>query len=335
MRDRVDGRYRAAMLSRANLITYLIALGVILTLCFLLPRMMPGDPLMALYGDAALVTMSDELQAELVERFALDQSLWEQFGAYWSALFHGDLGYSYSMNAPVSDVIRGRLPWTLLLAGSALVLSTVLGVLLGIESGWRRDSRTDKTLISAIVGLSGFPEFFLGMLLILAFGVGWAVLPYQNARTPYSGLEGLSLAWDIGKHMVLPVATLTLGHLASGYLITRNTMVNVLREPYMLTARAKGLSDAALRYRHAGRNSLLPVVTMTGLWLGRLAGGVLFVEVVFSYPGLGSMTYEAIGYRDYPLIAGALLVVALVVLGANLLVDLSYRWLDPRVRYAP
>jgi peptide/nickel transport system permease protein len=322
------------MLSRTNLITYGIALLFILTLNFGLPRMMPGDPLTALYGDAALVTMSEEIKAELVERFALDQSIWEQFGAYWSNLLHCDLGYSYSMNAPVSEVIWGRLPWTLLLAGSALVLSTILGILLGIESGWRRDSRTDRTLLSAIVGLSGFPEFFLGMLLILAFGIGWAILPYQNAQTPYSGLAGWSLAWDIGIHMVLPVVTLTLGHLASGYLITRNTMINVLREPYMMTARAKGLSNAALKYRHAGRNSLLPVVTMTGLWLGRLAGGVLFVEVVFSYPGLGSMTYEAIGYRDYPLIAGALLVIAFVVLGANLLVDLSYRKLDPRVRHA-
>lgn len=322
------------MFSRTGLITYLVALGIILTLCFLLPRMMPGDPLTAIYGDAALVTMSDDLQAELVERFALDKSIWDQFGAYWSALLRGDLGYSYSMNASVSEVIWGRLPWTMLLAGSALVLSTILGVLLGIESGWRRDSRTDRTLLSAVVGLSGFPEFFLGMLLILAFGVGWAVLPYQNARTPYADLTGWSLAWDIGRHMALPVAALTLGHLASAYLLTRNTMINVLREPYMLTARAKGLSAAAIKYRHAGRNSLLPVVTMTGLWVGRLAGGVLFVEVVFSYPGLGNMTYEAIGYRDYPLIAGALLVSAVAVLGANLLVDLSYRRLDPRVSHA-
>jgi peptide/nickel transport system permease protein len=322
------------MLNRTNLITYGIALLLILTLNFGLPRMMPGDPLMALYGDAALVTMSDDLKAELVQRFALDQSTWQQFGAYWSNLFHGDLGYSYSMNAPVAEVILGRLPWTLLLVGCALVLSTLLGVLLGIESGWRRGSRTDKTLLSAIVGISGLPEFFLGMLLILAFGIGWAILPYQNAQTPYSGLAGWSLAWDIVKHMILPVVTLTLAHLASGYLITRNTMINVLKEPYMLTARAKGLSNAALKYRHAGRNSLLPVVTMTGLWLGRLIGGVLFVEVIFSYPGLGSMTYQAIGYRDYPLIAGALLVITLVVLGANFLVDLSYHKLDPRVRHA-
>ena len=322
------------MLKKQNLITYLVALGIILTLNFLLPRMMPGDPLMALYGDSALITMSEELKAELVERFALDQSMWQQFVSYWAALFRGDLGYSYSMNAPVSEVILGRLHWTLLLAGSALVLSSILGFLLGIESGWRQGSRADKVSLSAIVGLSGFPEFFLGMLLILAFGVGWAVLPYQNAQTPYSHLTGWSLAWDIAKHMVLPVAALTLGFLASGYLLTRNTMINVLRAPYMLTARAKGLSNAALKYRHAGRNSMLPVVTMTGLWLGRLVGGVIFVEVVFSYPGIGSMIYEAIGFRDYPLIAGALLVTAIAVLGANLLVDLTYRKLDPRVRYA-
>ncbi|MDY6836029.1 MAG: ABC transporter permease, partial [Chloroflexota bacterium] len=150
------------MFSKGNLITYAIALLIILALNFVLPRMMPGDPLMAIYGDEALVQMTPELKAELVERFALDQSFWEQFWAYLSALFKGDLGHSYYFNAPVSEVIWDSLPWTLLLVGTSLILSTALGILLGIESGWRRGSRTDKALLSGLMSLSGFPDFFLG-----------------------------------------------------------------------------------------------------------------------------------------------------------------------------
>ena len=139
---------------------------------------------------------------------------------------------------------------------------------------------------------------------------------------------------DVLKHLALPLASLTLAHLAGGYLLTRNTMITVLKEPYMLTARAKGLSQRLLKYRHAGRNSMLPVVTMTGIWLGRVVTGALFVEIVFSYPGLGYLTYEALLFRDYAIIQGVLLLVATLVLAANFLVDLSYARLDPRVSYA-
>jgi peptide/nickel transport system permease protein len=322
------------MFSKGNLVTYVIALLLILTLNFVLPRMMPGDPLMAIYGDEALIQMTPQLKADLVERFALDQSLPEQFGAYISALFHGDLGYSYYYNAPVAEVLWGRLPWTLLLVGLSLILSTFLGIVLGIESGWRRGSRTDKTLLSGIMTLSGFPDFFIGILLLILFGITWGIFPLFGAKTAYSDLSGLPLLWDILKHLALPVAALTLAHLAGGYLLTRNTMIGVLKEPYMLTAKAKGLSQSALKYRHAGRNSMIPVVTRTGLWLGRLVTGVLLVEIVFAYPGIGYMTYEALNARDYPIIQGALLIAAIAVLLANFLVDLSYRKLDPRISHA-
>ena len=152
--------------------------------------------------------------------------------------------------------------------------------------------------------------------------------------TPYSGLSGVALVLDVLKHLMLPLAALTLAHLAGGYLLTRNTMITVLKEPYILTARAKGLSSRVMKYRHAGRNSMLPVITMTGIWLGRVVTGALFVEIVFSYPGLGYLTYEALLARDYPVIQGVLLVVATFVLVANFLADLSYPKLDPRVSYA-
>jgi len=322
------------MLSKRNVITYAIAFLFILLLNFLLPRMMPGDPLMAIYGDEALIAMTPELKAHLVERFALDKPLWQQFGAYFLALFQGELGYSYYYNAPVLSVILGRLPWTLLLVGTSLVLSTMLGIILGIESGWRRGSKTDRTMLAGLMGLNGFPDFFLGMLLLIAFGVTWGIFPLAGALTPYSGLSGLALLLDVLRHLFLPVAALTLAHLASGYLLTRNTMITVLKEPYMLTAKAKGLSQWVLKYRHAGRNSMLPVITQTGIWIGRVVTGALFVELVFAYPGVGYLTYEALLARDYPVIQGVFLMVAICVLVANFLIDLSYPKLDPRVSHA-
>jgi peptide/nickel transport system permease protein len=322
------------MFSKRNVITYAIAFVFILLLNFLLPRMMPGDPLMAIYGDEALVAMTPELKAHLVERFALDKPLWQQFSVYFLALFQGQLGYSYYFNAPVLSVILGRLPWTLLLVGTSLVLSTILGIILGIESGWRRGSRTDRTMLAGLMSLNGFPDFFLGMLLLIAFGVTWGIFPLAGALTPYSGLSGLALILDVFKHLFLPVAALTLAHLAGGYLLTRNTMITVLKEPYMLTAKAKGLSQRVLKYRHAGRNSMLPVITQTGIWVGRVVTGALFVELVFAYPGVGYLTYEALLARDYPIIQGVFLVVAISVLVANFLIDLSYPKLDPRVSHA-
>jgi peptide/nickel transport system permease protein len=317
-----------------SLTTYGIAFFIILALNFFLPRMMPGNPLAAIYGDEALVAMTPDLKAHLVTRFALDQPMWQQFGAYIAALFRGDLGWSYFYNAPVLKVILGSLPWTLLVVGSSLILSTLLGIVLGIESGWRRGSKTDRTMLAGLMSLNGFPDFFLGLVLLIVFGVLLKLAPLSGALTPYSGLSGPALVLDVLKHMALPVAALTVAHLAGGYLLTRNTMITVLKAPFMLTARAKGLSQKVLKYRHAGRNSMLPVITMTGIWLGRVVTGALFVELVFAYPGVGLLTYQALLSRDYPVIQGVFLMVAVSVLVVNLAVDLLYPKLDPRLSYA-
>lgn len=322
------------MTGKHSLTTYSIAFLIILALNFFLPRMIPGDPLMAIYGDEALVAMSPDLKAHLVERFALDEPIWQQFGAYITTLFRGDMGWSYFYNAPVLKVILGALPWTLLVVGSSLVLSTLLGIMLGIESGWRRGSRTDRTMLAGLMSLNGFPDFFLGLVLLIIFGVLLGIAPLSGALTPYSGLTGLARVLDVLEHMALPVAALITAHLSGGYLLTRNTMITILRAPFMLTARAKGLSQKVLKYRHAGRNSMLPVLTMTGIWLGRVVTGALFVELVFAYPGVGLLTYQALLSRDYPVIQGVFLMVAVSVLVVNFAVDLLYPKLDPRVSHA-
>jgi peptide/nickel transport system permease protein len=322
------------MTGKHSLATYGVAFLIIVALNFLLPRMMPGDPLMAIYGDEAIIAMTPALKAQLVERFALDQSLWQQFAAYIIALFQGDLGWSYYYNAPAFEVILGRLPWTLLLVGTSLVLSTLLGIILGIESGWRRGSRTDRFMLGGLMSLNGFPDFFVGLVLLIVFGVVLGIAPLSGALTPYSGLSGLPLVLDILRHMALPVAALTAAHLSGGYLLTRNTLITVLKAPFMLTARAKGLSQKALKYRHAARNSMLPILTMTGIWLGRIVTGALFVELVFAYPGVGQLTYQALLARDYSIIQGVFLLVAISVLAVNSAVDLLYPKIDPRVSHA-
>jgi len=295
---------------------------------------MPGDPLQAIYGDEALIAMTPELKAELIRRFSLDCSLSEQFGAYVLSLLRGDLGYSYYYNAPVLKVILGSLPWTLLLVGLAVLISTTLGLIWGIESGYRRGRALDRVLLTGLMFLSGFPDFFVGILMLLLFGVVLGLAPLAGALTPYAGKSGLALVLDALHHLALPLAALVLVRVTGTYLLTRNTMITTLGEAFILTAMAKGCQERIIRYRHAGRNSLLPVVTATGLQLAHSVTGALFIEIVFSYPGVGSLLYNSLLARDYPLLQGILLMVTAVILAANYLVDLLYTRLDPRVAYA-
>lgn len=321
-------------MSRTTGINYMIAMLFILTLNFVLPRLMPGDPLQAIYGDEAMLAMTGELKEELTRRFALDRSPVEQFVAYWQALARGDLGYSYYYNAPVLDVILGFLPWTVLLAGLALVISTVLGVVAGIESGYRRGRNLDRCMLSGLMLFSGLPDFFVGVLLLLLFGVIWQLAPLSGAVTPYAGYTGVALVLDVMHHLALPLSALVLTRLTATYLLTRSAMITTLGESFIITARAKGCPEHGIRYRHAGRNALLPVVTSTGLQFTRVFTGALYIEIVFSYPGLGTLLYNALLTRDYPLLQGILLLVAFVVLFINYLVDRLYPKIDPRVSHA-
>ncbi len=311
--------------------TYVIAFLIILVLIFLLPRMMPGDPLTAICGEEVLVEMTPELRTELLHRFALDEPLWSQFFVYLTGIMHGDFGYSYYYNAPVLDIILEALPWTLLLVGSSLLLSTVLSIIMGIESGWRRGKISDKSLLTTTMILNGFPNFFIGIILLLVFAVYLGCLPLQGAKTPYSGLSGIDSMLDIAQHLVLPLLALTLAQIPGSYLLMRNTMLTTLKEPFVRTAKAKGLSKVAVRYKHAGRNAMLPIVTTTGVRVGIIFTGALFIEIIFSYPGVGLLTYNALFMRDYPILQGVFFIVAVFVILANFVVDLLYRKIDPRI----
>lgn len=310
---------------------YLIVLAVAISLNFLLPRLMPGNPLALLAGED-IQLLSAEQRQQLQREYGLDQSLPEQYVRYLGNLTHGDLGYSIQKRRPVTAIILERLPWTLLLTGASLVLSTLIGGLLGAVAAWRRGRRSDVGLLSTFLFLESLPSFWLGMVLIALFSVQLHWLPSFGAVTPWVRLEGLDRLVDVLKHLVLPLATLTVVQVGRTFLIMRYAMLGVLGEEYIRAARAKGLAERALLFRHALRNALLPVFTVFMLSLGFAVAGATVVETVFSYPGVGRLMYEAVLGRDYPVLQAGFLVVTLSVLVANLLTDLAYPLLDPRVR---
>jgi len=201
-RERESGLWRTlSNLLPASVFNYLIALAAIFSLNFILPRLMPGDPLHAIYGDEALVAMTPAMEAQLIRQFALDKPWWDQLLFYVMGLLHGDLGYSYYYREQVSQVILGALPWTLLLTGLALIIATAIGIILGIESGYRRGSFLDRGMVAGLMFLGGFPDFFIGILLLLIFAVSLDLLPLSGAISPYAGCTGLAYIFDILRHL--------------------------------------------------------------------------------------------------------------------------------------
>ncbi len=319
-------------MSAKNLSDYLIAFFIIICLNFLLPRTMPGDPLAAIYGEEALLSLTPELKRDLAAQFGLDKPFFEQFLFYLLSLLKGNLGYSYHYEVPVSELLLRAAPWTMLLIGSALIVSTVLGYVLGLESGWQRGNSADKGLLTGLMFLSGFPDFFVGIILLLLFGVSLGLFPISGALTPYMGLTGWSLIKDVLWHLLLPLTSLVIAEVSAIFLLVRSTAVTVLGEPFILTAKAKGIRKRHIKFRHVGKNSLLPLFTRTGIRVGHMITGALFVEIVFAYPGIGLLIYNSVMARDYPVLQGVFFLVAVAVIVCNLAVDLLYRTIDPRVR---
>jgi peptide/nickel transport system permease protein len=307
---------------------------VVLSLNFLLPRMIPGNPLAQLDNPQAMpMPLSEEQRAAIMAYYGLDKPLAAQYVDYLVALARGDLGWSISYKAPVIQVLAARLRWTLLLVGVATVLYVALGLVLGAISAWRRGSALDSGLLAVTLWLGSFPPYVLAMLLIVLLAVNARVLPLGGARSALL----LTAPWhvralDVARHMVLPVMALVLTSTAEVYYLTRSALVQVLGDAYITVARAKGLSERHVLYRHALPNALLPVVSLIGMRLGHLVMGAMMVEVTFAYPGMGAVIVEASISRDYPLLQGAFLVTMLSVMGANLLADALYGVLDPRVR---
>lgn len=311
---------------------YVLVLVVAITLNFMLPRMMPGNPLVLLAGvDVGLMT--PEERQEIKEKAGLDKSLPEQYVQYWTNIVRGDFGYSYRSGRPISEMILERMPWTLLLTVSSLVVSAVAGILIGATSAWRR-SKLDVALLNIMILLNSLPSFWVGMLLISFFAVRLGWLPSQGAITAYADYEGTERIVDIVRHAVLPIIALSVLSMPRIYLTMRYTMIGILGEDFIRTARAKGVGERDILLRHMIPNALLPVVTVLALRLGFAFGGTVVIETVFSYPGLGRLVFEAVAGRDYPVMQASFLLFTIAVLFSNLLADWLYPRLDPRARHA-
>lgn len=292
-----------------------------------LPQWLPGDVITALYADSHVVLSAAQEQA-LREHLRGAAS----FPEYIIHFFRLDWGDSLAHHQPVATLILEALPWTLALLLSAHLISTLLGLIIGVEVAWRRHSRLEKTTVGVFTTLNGLPEIAIGVILLMVFSyhLGW--LPSAGGATVFADLSGWAWWLDRLHHLALPLTTLVLAYLPGQFLLTRASMVLTLRQPYLLTAHAKGLSAIRIRYVHAARNILLPLVTRLGMRLAFMLTGVLVVETLFAYPGLGSLLFQAIGLRDLPVIQGIVLLSALVVLSIHLALEWLYPYLDPRLR---
>lgn len=308
----------------------LALLFAVIAFNFLLFRVLPGDPT-RLYARSGRLT--PEVVAQLRSLFGLDKSLWDQFWIYVKGLLHGDLGFSYTFRRPVSEIVGERLVNTMVLLAAATILVTVIGIALGVWAASRRGSKADSSTVISSLVLWSMPTFWTGMLLLFAFGVWFHVLPTTGISTPLATYSSpLGPALDVGRHLILPTITLVLVDIGQFVLITRSSLVDVLTEDFVTTAKAKGLSKRRVVWGHAVRNGMLPVVTTTALYVGIVVGGAIQVETVFSWPGMGELTYEAVLRRDYPVLEACFLLFAVTVIVANFLADLLYRVLDPRVK---
>lgn len=307
-------------------------LFAVVTFNFVLFRVLPGDPI-RLYARSGRLT--PETIAQLRQLLGLDKPLWQQFVIYVKGLLHGDMGFSLTYHRPVIDIVGERMVNTLLLLSFATVLVVGLGIFLGVVSAARRGSTFDSSTVISSLVLWSMPTFWVGMLLVFAFGVWFQLLPITGISTPLATYSSpLGPALDVGRHLILPTITLALVDIGQFVLITRSSLVDVLTEDFVTTAKAKGLSRRRVVWGHGVRNAMLPVVTASALYIGLVVGGAIQVETVFSWPGMGELTYEAVLRRDYPVLQACFLLFAITVIVANFLSDLLYRVLDPRVREA-
>jgi len=278
------------------------------------------------------VPLSIEAEQAMRERFGLDGSVVEQLQVYLGGLLRGDLGSSYASRTPVTEVLASRLPPTLLLMTVQFAIAIIVGVVLGVASANKPNSWLDGSVtVLSVVGFA-IPIFWLGLMLIYVFSVQLGWLPVAGMTTARFDYTGWARVRDVGKHLVLPVVSLAFYNLAVITRLTKATMRETLGQDYIVFARSKGVPRRRMLYRHALRNALLPVVTIIGVNLRTLVGGAVLTETVFGWPGVGRLTFEAIGQRDYPVLSGIFLLTAVTVMVVTLLTDIAYSFIDPRIR---
>jgi peptide/nickel transport system permease protein len=303
-----------------------------LALLFFVMRLVPGDPLASLDDERM---MTPEQVEALRARYGLDQPPARQFAHFLQGALRGDLGTSYQYGRPVGQLVRERLPATLLLGGTALLVTFTVGLWLGVVQARARGRATDHALTVASLAAHAMPAFWLGLMLVLLLGVKLHWLPVAGMSDPalIDAAVGARLA-DWARHLVLPVITLALVSVASAMRYQRTAMIEALAQPYVQAARARGLTERAVIWRHAWRNALFPVLTLFGLWLPIIVVGSVFVEQVFAWPGIGSLAAGAASARDYPLLMATSVLATFAVVLGGLVTDLAHMALDPRLRRA-
>lgn len=306
-----------------------VVIGVVI-LNFTLLHLAPGDPAMVFVGESGGAT--EEILKAVRKDFGLDQSLAEQLWIYGKKVLTGDLGFSYFQGKPVLDLILEKIPATVLLIFTAISLAVIFGVLTGVIVA-QHPTSLGSSLIT-VLSLFGFamPVFWLGIMLILAFSLYIPLFPGHGMMTVGLGGSFWGIAKDILHHLVLPACTLAIIYIAQYSRLSRASMLEVIGSDYVRTARAKGLAERMVIYKHALRNAILPILTVFGIQIGHLLAGAVLVETVFTWPGMGRLMFDGILRRDYPLIMGVLIFSSLLVIIANLLTDLFYGVLDPRIR---
>ncbi len=307
---------------RRKFIRYGISLAVIILIVFALPRFMPGNPVMFLIGEDVLITPS--VVEDLNARLGLDKPLPEQFLMYLGGILSGNLGYSYHLHSPVSSLIGERAVWTLLLVGTSLLIGYTAGIIFGTWAGWSSGKKSAKLLTGAGICISCIPPYLLGLIL-------FSVFVYRLNWFPYKGLYTTPDIFSIVHHLALPIAALSLFVFARNVLIMRGSVLTEKNQLYPQFARSLGIPAKNILYAHVMKNAILPVLTQFAIDFGFIFSGALFIEIIFSLNGLGTLMYDAIITRDYPVLSGLFLVIAVMAVLANMVADLLYGVIDPRI----
>lgn len=312
---------------------YLLTFISIISLNFFLVHLMPGDPLVHLLGEENylyLHTQRPQALEALKAKYGLNSPLYKQYLRYLATTLRGDLGWSYHYGQPVLRVILFRLKWTLVLLVPAISIGGLLGGMLGALAGWKRGQKIESLFTSGFLFLYAVPSYCLGLLLLMIFAFYADLFPLGGmGEQSFPGSVGLL---DTLWHMCLPLAVLVLNNTGYNYIVMRSAVREVLQEDYVLTAISKGLKERQVLFGHVFKNALPPLITVVALDFGFIAGGALLVEIVFSWQGIGTLIYDALLSRDYPLLSGSFFVLTACVILANALADLSYAIVDPRVR---
>ena len=310
-------------ISNLRIIRYLCAIFIIFTLNFIIPRAMPGDPVLNLLGEDFIVSQRsvDEIRKEI----GLDKPVFIQYLNYWNDIFHLDLGRSYRLNSGVAHIIFSRLKWTLALMLPAVLIGSLTGTVLGAFAGWDHTCLPNKLLTLTALSVYSCPPFFFSLIILYVFS-------FKLGMFPIKGFYTTGTIADIIHHLALPALIIILISASGHYMIMRGSVLQEKTKTYILFAKAKGLSGKRILFGHIFKNAFLPVLTSIAIEFGFMFSGVLFIEIVFSLNGMGTLIFDAIVSRDYPVLQGSFLVITMMIIFSNLCADFLYGYLDPRVR---